>query len=101
MVNISKDNEFVKVKSTYLRCDDLQESLVVDRYIWKDEPYNDGIYVEFSIYDNYLLNKNSLLQRIKYAIKFIFKKPSSYTEVCIYDKKEFLNFIEDLKEIAK
>lgn len=100
MPTISKNNETVKVKTLCLKCDDVCETLVVDRYFWNDEKDTDCFDVSISINDKNLLHKGSFLQRIKMAVKFIFEKPVCCAEICISDKNELINFADKLKELA-
>lgn len=96
----TKENKFIKNESIYLRCDDLSETLIVDRLFWKDDLLDFD--VSISICSSYLSNnKVSFFQRIKAALKYIFKKPFSYAEICICNKEELLNFAEQLKELAQ
>ena len=99
MIETLKKNEVVENKSIYLKCDDMCETLIVDRYFWKDG--TDCFDVTISINSNYLCNNRlSFFKRVKSAIRFIFKKPSPYAEICIADKNELIDFADKIKELA-
>lgn len=86
-----------QIGQIFLRCDDLSEMLVVDRFKWNegDEDWS------FSIQDDYIAGNHSLWQRIKRAVKIIFCKPVCYADIFITDVNKVVEFRDKLTELIE
>lgn len=83
------------VSEIFLRCDDMSEMLVVDRFHFSSEDKDDW---NFSIQDSYINGDNSIWQRIKRAFKILFGKPVYYADICISGNEKIIEFRDKLTE---
>jgi len=81
----------------FLRCDCGCSMFVVDKSEWEDGEVYYNISVQDSRYDH---NYNTLLGRIKSAMKILFGKPIYYSDVLIEEPEKFKGFVKQLNELC-
>jgi len=82
----------------FLRCDCGCSMFVVDKSEWEDGDVYYNISVQDSRYDH---NYNTLLGRIKSAMKILFGKPIYYSDVLIEEPEKFKSFVKQLNELCE
>jgi hypothetical protein len=87
-----------KEVSVFLKCDCGCCMLVIDKEEWKDGETTYNISIADSRYDH---NHNTILGRIKNAIKVLFGKSVYYNDIYIGDSTKFKSFLEELNKLVQ
>jgi len=69
---------------------------VIDKTIWKDGDISYNISIQDSRYDH---NHNTVLGRIKRAVKALFGKPVYFNDVHLEGEERYIKLVSDMTEL--